>query len=189
MAKEKASGRQGIQKFGNFLSSMVLPNIGAFIAWGLITALFIPDGWWPNKAIAELVGPMVNYLLPLLIGFSGGKIVHGHRGGVVGAIATMGVIVGSDVPMFLGAMIMGPLAGYLMKKFDALIEGKIKSGLEMLVNNFSAGILGGILAVIGLKGVGPVMAALNNTLASAVDWIVNANLLPSFRKPTFGRWC
>ncbi|MGO3375159.1 PTS mannitol transporter subunit IICBA [Brochothrix thermosphacta] len=178
MAKEKASGRQGIQKFGNFLSSMVLPNIGAFIAWGLITALFIPDGWWPNKAIAELVGPMVNYLLPLLIGFSGGKIVHGHRGGVVGAIATMGVIVGSDVPMFLGAMIMGPLAGYLMKKFDALIEGKIKSGLEMLVNNFSAGILGGILAVIGLKGVGPVMAALNNTLASAVDWIVNANLLP-----------
>lgn len=178
MTTEKGKSRQGIQKFGNFLSSMVLPNIGAFIAWGLITALFIPDGWLPNKALAELVTPMVNYLLPLLIGFSGGKLVHGHRGGVVGAIATMGVIVGSDVPMFLGAMIMGPLAGYLMKKFDDLLEGKIKAGLEMLVNNFSAGILGGILTIIGLKGVGPIMAGLNNVLASAVDWIVNANLLP-----------
>ena len=30
-----------VQKFGGFLTAMMLPNIGAFIAWGLITALFI----------------------------------------------------------------------------------------------------------------------------------------------------
>ena len=132
-----------IQRFGSYLSGMIMPNIGAFIAWGLITALFIPTGWMPNENLAKLVGPMITYLLPLLIGYTGGKMVYDVRGGVVGATATMGVIVGADIPMFLGAMIMGPLGGYLIKKFDKLIEGKVKSGFEMLINNFSAGIIGG----------------------------------------------
>src|SRR5690606_37155085 len=129
-----------VQKFGNFLSSMVMPNIGAFIAWGLITALFIEAGWFPNEELASLVDPMVKYLLPLLIGYTGGKLVYDTRGGVVGAIATMGVIVGAEIPMFLGAMVMGPIGGWVIKKFDSLIEGKIKTGFEMLVNNFSSGI-------------------------------------------------
>ena len=62
---------------------------------------------------------MITYLLPILIGYTGGRMVHGNRGAVVGAIATMGVVAGADVPMFLGAMIMGPLGGCLMKKVDA----------------------------------------------------------------------
>ncbi|MFV0295045.1 MAG: PTS transporter subunit EIIC, partial [Hyphomicrobiaceae bacterium] len=102
---------------------MIMPNIGAFIAWGLITALFIPDGWLPNEALAELVGPMITYLLPLLIGYTGGRMVHGQRGAVIGAIATMGVVVGSSIPMFLGAMIMGPLASWLLKQSERAIEG------------------------------------------------------------------
>ena len=89
-------------------------------------------------------------LLPLLIAYTGGNAVAGMRGGVIGAIATMGVIVGADVPMFIGAMIMGPLSGWVIKKFDKLIEGKVKAGFEMLVNNFSIGIIGAILAVIAL---------------------------------------
>ncbi len=137
-----------VQKLGNFLSSMVMPNISAFIAWGLITALFIPDGLWPNESLAKMVDPMVTYLLPILIGYTGGKLVHDQRGGVVGAIATMGVIVGADIPMFLGAMVIGPLGGWVIKKFDQLIEGKVRAGFEMLVNNFSAGILGGIIATL-----------------------------------------
>jgi mannitol PTS system EIICBA or EIICB component len=168
-----------VQKFGNFLSSMVLPNIGAFIAWGLITALFIPTGFFPNESLAKLVGPMVTYLLPLLIGYTGGKLVHDQRGGVVGAIATMGVIVGApDTPMFLGAMVMGPLGAYVIKKFDQMIEGKIRAGFEMLVNNFSAGILGGILAILAFLGVGPAVDAFTNLLVSGVDWLVAAGLLP-----------
>ena len=141
--------RAKIQHFGRFLSGMVMPNIGAFLAWGLITALFIPTGWTPNENLAKLVGPMIVYLLPLLIGYTGGKTVFGTRGGVVGAVATMGVIIGSDIPMFLGAMIMGPLGGWVIKQFDRMVEGKIKAGFEMLVNNFSAGILGGALAILG----------------------------------------
>ncbi|MBT2216757.1 PTS mannitol transporter subunit IICB [Virgibacillus dakarensis] len=170
--------RAKLQHFGSYLSGMIMPNIGAFIAWGIITALFIPDGYWPNEDLAALVDPMKFYLLPLLIGFTGGRLVHDVRGGVVGAIATMGVIVGADIPMFLGAMIMGPLAGYCMKKIDDVLQDKIKSGFEMLYNNFSAGILGAILAGISVKLIGPVVAGLNNILASGVEAIINAGLLP-----------
>jgi PTS system mannitol-specific IIC component len=173
-----SSIKVGVQKFGNFLSSMILPNIGAFIAWGLITALFIPTGWLPNKELATMVDPLVKYLLPILIGYSGGKLVFGHRGGVVGAIATAGVIVGTDIPMFLGAMIMGPLGGYVIKKFDKSIEGKIKTGFEMLVDNFSAGIIGAILAIVAFFGIGPVVDVVSNGLASGVEWLVHAGLLP-----------
>ncbi|MCP2035564.1 PTS system mannitol-specific IIC component [Planomicrobium sp. HSC-17F08] len=168
-----------VQKFGNFLSSMVLPNIGAFIAWGLITALFIPTGFFPNEELGKMVGPMVTYMLPLLIGYTGGRLIYDQRGGVVGTIATMGVIIGApDTPMFLGAMIMGPLGAYVIKKFDGLIEGKIRTGFEMLVNNFSAGILGGVLAILAFLGVGPAVKAFTEVLVSGVDWLLEAGLLP-----------
>lgn len=167
-----------IQRFGSHLSGMIMPNIGAFIAWGLITALFIPTGWWPNEELATLVGPMINYLLPILIGFTGGRMVYDLRGGVVGATATMGVIVGADIPMFLGAMVMGPLGGYAIKKFDKAIDGKVKQGFEMLINNFSAGIIAGILTIIGFKAIGPIVLTLNKTLAAGVETLVDANLLP-----------
>jgi mannitol PTS system EIICBA or EIICB component len=176
--KDKSDVKVKIQKFGSYLSGMVMPNIGAFIAWGLITALFIPTGWWPNEDLAKLVGPMITFLLPLLIGFTGGRMIYDIRGGVVGATATMGVIVGTDIPMFLGAMIMGPIGGYAIKKFDQAVHGKIKSGFEMLVNNFSAGIIAGILTLIAYKAIGPVVAGLSNVLASGVEAIINANLLP-----------
>ncbi|RYL94952.1 PTS mannitol transporter subunit IICBA [Sporolactobacillus sp. THM7-4] len=176
--KERTNVKVAIQKFGNALSSMILPNIGAFLAFGIVTALFIPTGWLPNKQLAELVSPFITYLLPLLIGYSGGKLLYGHRGGVVGAIATAGIIVGTDIPMFLGAMIMGPLSGYLIKKFDQLIAGKIKTGFEMLVDNFSAGILGAILAIIGFLAFGPVVDVLSGGLSAGVEWLVGMGLLP-----------
>lgn len=167
-----------VQSFGRFLSNMVMPNIGAFIAWGIITALFIPTGWWPNETLAKLVGPMITYLLPLLIGYTGGKLVGGERGGVVGAITTMGVIVGADMPMFLGSMIAGPLGGYCIKKFDAAVDGKIKSGFEMLVNNFSAGIIGMILAILAFLGIGPAVEVLSKLLAAGVNFMVAHDMLP-----------
>lgn len=157
-----------VQSFGRFLSNMVMPNIGAFIAWGIITALFIPTGWLPNETLAKLVGPMITYLLPLLIGYTGGRLVGGERGGVVGAITTMGVIVGADMPMFLGSMIAGPLGGYCIQKFDSWVDGKIKSGFEMLVNNFSAGIIGMILAILAFLGIGPAVEVLSKILAAGV---------------------
>lgn len=170
--------KEKVQVFGRFLSSMVMPNIGAFIAWGLIAALFIETGWLPNEQLAQLVDPMSKYLLPLLIAYTGGKLTGGSRGGVMAAIATMGVVVATEVPMFLGAMIMGPFAGWVIKKFDALIEGHIKAGFEMLINNFSVGIIGGILAVLAYYIFAPAMLAATGAMASGVQFFVTHNILP-----------
>jgi phosphocarrier protein FPr len=168
----------GVQSFGRFLSGMVMPNIGAFIAWGLITALFIPTGWLPNEKLASLVGPMIRFLLPLMIGYTGGKMVGGDRGAVSGAVTTMGVIVGSDIPMFLGAMIAGPLGGLAILKFDQRVHGKIKPGFEMLVNNFSLGIISMVVALIAYAIIGPLVSSVTEALASGVGWIVEMHLLP-----------
>lgn len=167
-----------IHNLGRFLTNMVLPNIGAFIAWGLLTALFIPTGWWPNRELATLVEPMIIYLLPLLIGYSGGKLTGGERGAVVGAIATMGVITGSEVPMFIGAMMMGPLAGWLITRFDQALTGKVKSGFEMLVNNFSAGIVGMGCGIVGFYFIGPAVDIASAALTAGVKATVEAGLLP-----------
>lgn len=170
--------RSRVQRLGGFLAGMVIPNIGAFIAWGLITAFFIPTGWIPNEKLAELVGPLILYLLPILIGYTGGWIVHGRRGAVVGAIATAGIVVGADIPMFLGAMIVGPLGAWLLKQFDGAVEGHIPTGFEMLVGNFSIGILGAILAILGFLAIGPSVEAASNVLGDGVKFLVDNTLLP-----------
>jgi len=167
-----------IQRIGGYLAGMIMPNIGAFIAWGLITALFIDTGWWPNETLAELVGPIITTLLPILIGYTGGRMVHGQRGAVVGAVATMGVVVGSDVPMFLGAMIMGPLAAFIIKLVDRAVQERTKAGFEMLVDNFTAGIIGAVMAIAGALAIGPVVQQVTNAAGAAVGWLVDHSLLP-----------
>jgi PTS system mannitol-specific IIC component len=170
--------RATVQRFGGNLAAMVMPNIGAFIAWGLLTALFIPTGWLPNESLAEMVGPMIVTLLPVLIGYTGGRLVHGQRGAVIGAVATMGIVVGSDIPQFLGAMAIGPLAGWVLKKFDDVVVPRTKVGFEMLVNNFSLGILGVIMAIIGYLGIGPIVTSLTTVLGNGVEVLVDNSLLP-----------
>jgi PTS system mannitol-specific IIC component len=167
-----------IQRGGGYLAAMVMPNISAFIAWGLITALFIPTGWLPNAKFGALVDPIIFVLLPVLIGYTGGRAVHGQRGSVVGAVAVMGLVVGSDVPMFLGAMIVGPLTAYLLKLFDELVKDRVKAGFEMLVDNFSAGILGGGMAILGVWVIGPVVRWVTNGAGNGVEWLVHHHLLP-----------
>lgn len=167
-----------IQRFGNFLSGMVMPNLGVFVAWGILTALFIPTGWIPNDYLGELVGPILTYAMPMLIGYTGGKMVHGNRGGAIGVLATMGVIVGADVTMLSGAMLMGPLAAWLMKKVDGVLDGKFKPGFEMLVSNFSMGILGLIIVIAGYVAIGPVMQGILNVLSGGVNWVLEHKLLP-----------
>ena len=222
-----------IQKFGGFLSSMVIPNIGAFIAWGLITALFIPTGWlqkigddalgWDWGTITGLtVAPMIRYLLPLLIAYTGGKLIYGHRGGVLGAITVMGVIAGAALqpgfydeltnaalrtaegvfpegtatenpafgiagaggaPQFMGAMVAGPIAGWAMRTIDKLLESRTPAGLEMLVNNFSQGIAGMGLAMLGYRIIGPIMREIADAFGSVVESISDANLIPLMDLP------
>lgn len=178
-AKSKSSVKVKVQKFGTALSGMIMPNIGAIIAWGLTAAFFMwPSGWFPNKNINNLVQPMLRYLLPLLIGYTGGRMVDDERGAVAGAIGTLGVIVGTTQPMFLGAMIMGPLSAWVLKKIDNAFQDKIKSGFEMIYNNFSLGILGMIAAIFAYFIIGPVMAVGSYWAGVGVNAIIKAHLLP-----------
>ncbi|WP_204518158.1 PTS mannitol transporter subunit IICB [Brevibacillus fulvus] len=172
------STRARIQAFGGFLTNMVLPNIGAFIAWGILTALFIPTGWIPNENLAKIVSPAITYLLPLLLAITGGRMVAGQRGAVMGAIGAIGLIVGSEIPMFLGAMIIGPLGGWVIKKFDKMLENKVPAGFEMIVNNFSIGILGFFLMVFSFYFIGPVIESANNFVTSAIRALVDTGFLP-----------
>lgn len=167
-----------IQKFGALMSAMVMPNIGVFIGWGVLTALFIDTGWCPNKYLNELVSPILTYLLPALIGYTAGSNVYGRRGGVIGAFATMGVVIGADITMLVGGMIMGPLAAVIIRKFDKAVEGKVKPGLEMLVDNFSLGLIGVVICILGYIGVAPVMTAVQNVLTAGVNAMMKLNLLP-----------
>ena len=170
--------KENVQRLGRFLSGMVIPNIAVFIAWGFITALFIPTGWMPNETLAQMVAPMQRFLLPTLIAYTGGKMVYDVRGGVVGAAAAIGILAGTEDPMFIGAMIAGPLGGWLMKKVDGLFAGKIPAGFEMLVNNFSAGILGALLAVFGCLAIEPLCVGIKDVLVICVDFLVKRSLLP-----------
>lgn len=172
------NARAKMQAFGGFLTAMVIPNMPAFITWGFITALFIPTGWIPNEHFNELVSPMLTYLLPLLLAYTGGSLVYGQRGGVAGVIGTIGVIIGSDIAMFLGAMIMGPLTALIIKKFDALIKNKIPTGFEMVIDNFSLGIIGFLICLCAFSVIGPVITQLNNLVSTLVEQFVNTGFLP-----------
>lgn len=170
--------RASVQKFGGFMAGMIIPNIGAILAWGIITMFVIPKGYYPNENLAKLVDPMIKWMIPVLVGYTGGKLVHGTRGGVVGAIATFGILVGASMPMILGAMIMGPLGGFVAKTFDKLIEGKIRTGFEMLVDTFSAGIMGALLSIFAFVIAEPVVTAISTTLGNFAETVTNAGLLP-----------
>jgi mannitol PTS system EIICBA or EIICB component len=186
--------RARIQRFGSYLSGMVMPNIGAFIAFGFITALFIPDGWTPNADLAEMVGPMIVVLIPTLVAYTGGRMVHGQRGAVIGAVAAFGTVVAAADPvgladgttvlpfggqvMILAAFILGPLSAYLLKLFDNLVAGKVKAGFEMLIDNFSIGILGGALAIFGYKVIEPIVGWITDRLGDGVESLVSNSLLP-----------
>ncbi|MCD8019039.1 MAG: PTS mannitol transporter subunit IICB [Clostridiales bacterium] len=175
---EKKTLRARMQAFGGFLTAMVIPNMGAFIAWGLITAFFTTSGWMPNEGFAELITPMSTYLLPLLIAYTGGKLVADDRGGVAGAIGAIGLIIGADIPMFLGAMVMGPLSAWIIKKFDQFVEDKIPAGFEMVINNFSLGILGMIICLCSYSFIGPAILQINGWLTAVIQFIVDKGALP-----------
>ena len=178
-SKKKTNWKVKVQKFGGTLSAMVMPNIGAFIAWGLLTAFFIPTGWIPNEYLGALVGPTITYMLPLLIGYTAGNNIYGgRRGGVIGAIATMGVIIGSEQTMLVGGMFMGALGAWGMKKIDNLFKGRIKPGMEMLVDNFSLGIFGALLMIVGYIAIEPIFAVIQNILTVGVNWLTAHKLIP-----------
>ena len=171
--------KDSVQRFGKFLSAMVMPNIGALIAFGFLAAFFNGSGWIPHEGFATIFSAMLTYLIPILIASTGGKMIGGDRGRVVGAIAVVGAIMSNtEISMLMAAMVMGPLGGFIIKKFDELMDGHMPAGFEMLINNFSVGIIGMLLAMFGYVAVGPVMTAILTVLSAGVAFLVKHSLLP-----------
>ena len=184
-----ASARESVSRFGKFLSSMVMPNIGAFIAWGFMTAMFIPTGWLPNKTLAAIASPMLTYLIPMLIASQGGYLIAGKRGRIIATIAVMGAIVSgiatdpvtgetTVTTMLMASMLVGPASGWFIKKFDQLIEGHTPAGFEMLIDNFSLGIGGLVLAIVAYLAIGPLMLGILAVLQAGVQVLIQCKLMP-----------
>lgn len=169
------SFRVKAQQFGSKLSSMILPNLGAFMSWGILTAVGI---FIQNDMLRSFISPMLTYLLPILIAFAGGRMVYDYRGGVVGSVATVGVIIGAEIPMLIGAMIMGPLAAWLLKLIDGAVEKHIPTGFELLINNLVSAILGATLAIVGLLLLAPAIESFTGVFSGGVDFLQKNGLLP-----------
>lgn len=168
-----------VQRFGKFLSAMIMPNIGALIAFGFLAAFFNERGWIPHEGFATIFSAILVYLIPILIASTGGKLVGGDRGSIVGAIAVVGAIMSDpNTTMLMAAMIIGPLSGLCIKKFDKAIEGHMPAGFEMLINNFSAGIIGMLLAMISYLAIGPFMNLILAVLTVGVNALASHNMLP-----------
>lgn len=156
-----------------------MPNIGALIAFGFLAAFFNGSGWIPHEGFATIFSAILVYLIPILIASTGGKLIGGERGGVVAAIAVVGAIMSDpNTTMLMAAMIMGPLAGFCIKKFDEAMDGRMPAGFEMLINNFSVGILGMLLAMFGFLAVGPFMNLILGVLSAGVTFLVEHSVLP-----------
>ena len=166
-----------LQKIGRFLSRMMMPNISAFIAWGIITTLFSKEGWLPNPIFEPLIGTLMFYALPSLVAYAGGKTIYNSRGGIIAVISTMGIIAATDSPMFVGAMLMGPFSAWCLKRADAFLKEHTLIGFEMLTMNFSAGFMGSLLILTGYLVAGPILMAFNTLFSFGVNYVVDRGML------------
>ena len=171
--------KNSVQRFGKFLSAMIMPNIGALIAFGFLAAFFNASGWIPHEGFATIFSAILMYLIPILIALTGGRLIGGERGSIVGAIAVVGAIVSdADTTMLMAAMIIGPLSGFSIKKFDQAMEGHMPAGFEMLINNFSVGIIGMLLSMVSYLVIGPFMNLILAVLTAGVNVLVEHSMLP-----------
>lgn len=171
--------KNSVQRFGKFLSAMIMPNIGALIAFGFLAAFFNGSGWIPHEGFATIFSAILVYLIPILIASTGGKLIGGERGSIVGAIAVVGAIMSDpNTTMLMAAMIIGPLSGLCIKKFDQVMEGHMPAGFEMLINNFSVGIIGMLLSMVSYLVIGPFMNLILAVLTAGVNVLVEHNMLP-----------
>lgn len=118
-------------------------------------------------------------MIPVLIAAQGGYLTGGDRGRITGAIAVIGCI--ADAPgttMLMGAMVIGPFSGWVIKRFDEFMDGRTPAGFEMLIDNFSVGFIGMALAMIGYLIIGPVMNAILAVLMAGVQVLINYGLMP-----------
>ena len=164
------------RRVGHYLSGMIMPNVSVFISWGIITTLIQYLRGPLQSSFLEMDRLMIQFLFPVLIAYTGGRLIE-NRAGVVAAVAVIGMLTESEDPHILGAMVIGPLIGWIVFLFDKYVLPKVKPGYEMLVRNFSAGILGMLFGYLSLVFIGPIIAGITNQIGFFVGWLIQRNLL------------
>lgn len=164
------------RRVGHYLSGMIMPNVSVFITWGIITTLIQYLRGPLQSSFLEMDRLMIQFLFPVLIAYTGGRLIE-NRAGVVAAVAVIGMLTESEDPQILGAMVIGPLIGWIVFLFDKYVLPKVKPGYEMLVRNFSAGILGMLFGYLSLVFIGPIIAGITNQIGFFVGWLIQRNLL------------
>ncbi|PPE06648.1 PTS transporter subunit EIIC [Mesoplasma corruscae] len=182
-----------VQKVGSFMAGMIMPSIGVLLAWGLWTAMFLYDydnnkplGWFNAPMLGRLVDPGLKYLIPILIAFNGARMIYGIRGGMLATFVILGTIIGTDwiyanhitladgshpgsPNQFIGAMVVGPLSGWFLKKMESFYLEKINKSYEMLVKNFGIGFFGILLALVTFFGWGWIMWGITWTMIQIIS--------------------
>lgn len=153
----------------------------------------------------QIIGFGIGSAIPLMIGFMGGRQIYGQKGAIIGVIATIGVMMGAFNPLFndtmvaitgdvalldspppamiLGAMITGPLAALIFKHIEKLWIERMPSGFEMLINNFSIGLIGLALMAASFWSIALFAAVLQAIFFLIINGINSSNtlfLLPIF---------
>lgn len=118
-------------------------------------------------------------MIPVLIAAQGGYLTGGDRGRITGAIAVIGCIAGAPgTTMLMGAMVIGHFSGWIIKRFDEFMDGRTPAGFEKLIDNFSVGLIGMALAMIGYLIIGPVVNAILAVLMAGVQVLIDYGLMP-----------
>lgn len=154
-----------------------MPNLSIFIAWGFLSFITPYFSGELAQRLNEVSEWMLHLLLPILIGYLGGKLTGNQRGAIVGAIATLGIIVGSTAPQIVGAMIMGTLAGKVYDFFENKVKEQFTIGYEMLIHNLLVGIIGGVCCLLGMIVITPLISSVSQMISQAILWLTEMKML------------
>ena len=168
-----------LRKIGNRLSQMMMPHLSIFIAWGFINVVASLQFKELHLLLDGLEQALISYLLPLLIGYTGGKQVEESRGGTIAGIATIGMIIGTNSPQIIGAMIIGPLSVWSYVFIKKYWLDRLKDGYEMVANNILAGLVGGVWCLTAIFLIAPVINWLMQASAILILWFIDLKLLPA----------
>lgn len=157
-----------LHKVGKFYTRIIMNNIGIFIFIGILSVIFNDHGWLPDKNMYAISQLAYKVILPSFIAYEGGRSVGGKEGGIAGVLAISGVIWHESSAELLGAMLLGPAAGYLWKKECLWVEKYFPSCMQMLGKNMLLGTTGALFSAADIYLILPL---LKQTAALFFSWI------------------
>ncbi len=124
-----------LKRVGKLYSHMIRKNIGIFLFIGLMSVLFMENGWIPNEGLYRISRIAYFYLVPIVLAYEAGQTMKSQEGATAAALATLGLLVADIQIGILGAILIAPLVVTVVKYGWAHIQDHIRQGMELLVRN------------------------------------------------------